>query len=188
MKNLNFLGPLALAALPFLSFAQAGPTGLVGLELPAPAPPVRGHFLTGAYVMGSYTPLPTTASYGYGVQPFLRYQMGSSASGRPRPYVQYTFTSYRMASYATGPLYGPEGAGLSASSGFAPLGARNVPAGYNSYGNYGGLGAFSVGIPMRIGNGSAVLSVGGELVGGLLRGVIDPRSTQISPLGPYWGR
>ena len=170
MKTLLRFASLALAALPFLGHAQAGPTGVVGLEIPAPAPPARGHFLTGAYVVGNYTPLPTAAGYGYGVQPYLRYQLGSSASGRPRPYVQYSFTSYRMAAYATGPLYGPEGAGLSANSGFAPLGARNVPDGYNGYGNNGGLGAFSVGIPMRIGNGSAVLSVGGSVVGSLLGG------------------
>ena len=164
------IAPLALVAFPFLSYAQTGAASAVGLAFPAPAPPSRGHFLTGTYVVGNYSPLATASGYGYGVQPYLRYQLGSSASGRPRPYVQYSFTSYRMAAYATGPLYGPEGAGLSANSGFAPLGARNVPDGYNGYGNNGGLGAFSVGIPMRIGNGSAVLSVGGSVVGSLLGG------------------
>lgn len=176
------VAPLVLVLLPLLSQAQAG---MVGLEIPAPAPPTRGHFLTGAYVVGNYTPLPTASGYGYGVQPYLRYQLSSSARGRPRPYLQYSFTSYRMASYATGPLYGPEGAGLPVTPGFAPLALPGTPYGSGSYG-CGGLGSFSVGIPMRIGNGSAMLNVGGSLVGGLLRSVIDPRSLEVSPLGPYW--
>ena len=176
------VAPLALVLLPLLSQAQAG---MVGLEIPAPAPPTKGHFLTGAYVMGNYTPLPTASGYGYGVQPYLRYQLSSSARGRPRPYLQYSFTSYRVASYATGPLYGPEGAGLPVTPGFAPLALPGTPYGPGSYG-CGGLGSFSVGIPMRIGNGSAMLSVGGSLVEGLLRSVIDPRLLEISPLGPYW--
>ena len=172
------VAPLALVLLPMLSQAQAG---MVGLEIPAPAPPTRGHFLTGTYVVGNYT----ASGYGYGVQPYLRYQLSSSAKGRSRPYLQYSFTSYRMASYATGPLYGPEGAGLPVTPGFAPLALPGTPYGSGSCG-YGGLGSFSVGIPMRIGNGSAMLNVGGSLVGGLLRSVIDPRSLEVSPLGPYW--
>ena len=163
------LAPLALLLLPSLSHAQAGPAGTIGLEIPAPAPPSHGHFLTGTYVVGAYSPLPVGAGYGYGVQPYLRYQLGSSPTGRLRPFVQYSFASYRMPAYGTSPLYGPEGAGLPANPVFAPLATRNTPYGYGPYGSYGGLGAFSVGIPMRIGNGSAMLNVGGDILAGFLK-------------------
>lgn len=168
MKDFLRLAPLALVALPVLSHAQAGAAGAIGLELPAPAPPSKGHFLTGTYVVGAYSPLATASGYGYGVQPYLRYQFGSSATGRLRPFVQYSFVSYRLPAYGTGSLYGPEGSGLPANPAFAPLAARNTPYSYGSYGSYGGLGAFSVGIPMQLGRGSAVLNVGGALLQGLL--------------------
>ncbi|WP_210513870.1 hypothetical protein [Hymenobacter terricola] len=187
MTTVFRIASLALVSLPFLSHAQTGTGAALGLEIPAPAPPSRGHFLTGAYVVGNYTPLPTTSSYGYGVQPYLRYQLGSSATGRPRPFVQYTFIPYRLQGNGAGMLYNPDAA-LPLNPGFAPLAQRAAPFGYGNTSNYGGLGAFSVGIPMRIGNGSAELSVGGSIVEGLLRSVIDPRSLEISPLGPYWKR
>jgi hypothetical protein len=164
------VAPLALVLLPLLGRAQSGTTGTVGLEIPAPAPPTRGHFLTGAYAVGAYTPLPTTAGYGYGVQPYLRYQLGSSAKGRLRPYVQYSFAPYRLQGYGAGTLYNPEAAALPLNPGFAPLAQRNGPFGYGpNTSNYGGMGGFSVGIPMRIGNGSAMLNIGGSVLGGLLR-------------------
>lgn len=169
MAALFRLAPLALLLLPSLSHAQAGTAGIIGLEIPAPAPARQGHFLTGTYVVGACSPLPIASGYGYGVQPYLRYQLGSGATGRLRPYVQYSSAPYRM-SYATGPLYGPEGAGLPANPGFLPLAARTAPYGYGPYASgYGGLGAFSVGIPMQIGRSSAVLSVGGAVLEGFLK-------------------
>lgn len=168
MKMLLRVAPLALVALPFFSHAQAGTAGAIGLEFPAPAPPSRGHFLAGTYVVGAYSPLPTASGYGYGVQPYLRYQLGSGPTSRRRPFVQYSFASYRMSPYGTGPLYGPEGAGLAANPVFAPLASRNTPYGYGPYGNNGGLGAFSVGIPVQVGRSSAMLNVGGTLLQGLL--------------------
>ena len=162
------LAPLALVAFPFLSYAQTGAASAVGLELPAPAPPSRGHFLTGTYVVGNYSPLATASGYGYGVQPYLRYQFGSSPTGRLRPFVQYSFASYRLPAYGTGPLYGPEGSGQPANLAFAPLPTPNTPYGNGLYGSYGGLGAFSVGVPMQVGRSSAVLNVGGTLLQGLL--------------------
>ena len=170
MRNLFRFALLALVLLPFLSHAQAGATGALGLEIPAPAPPTKGHFLTGAYVVGNYTPLPNTTSYGYAMQPYLRYELGSSAKGRRRPFVQYSFAPYRLQGYGAGTLYNPETAGLPVNPGFAPLAQRNAPFGYGpNTSNYGGLGGFSVGIPMRIGNGSAMLNIGGSVLGGLLR-------------------
>jgi hypothetical protein len=166
------LAPMALLLLPMLSHAQAGSGSAIGLEIPAPAPPSKGHFLTGAYVVGAYSPLPTTAGYGYGVQPYLRYQLGSSATGRLRPFVQYSFMPYRIPSYGAGQFYGPDGGALAGNPGFAPLALRNAPYAGQPYGSYGGLGAFSVGIPMRIGNGSAMLNVGGSIIGGLLGGAM----------------
>ena len=157
------VAPLALVLMPCLSHAQANPAGMVGLEIPAPAPPTKGHFLSGAYVVGSYTPPPTTAGYGYAMQPYLRYQLGSSAKGRPRPFVQYSFAPYLLQGNGAGMLYNP--GGLPPNPGFAPLAQRPVPfGGYGNTSNYGGLGAFSVGIPMKIGRGSAVLDIGGSLV------------------------
>jgi hypothetical protein len=180
------LAPLALLLLPTPGHAQAGPTSTIGLEIPAPAPPSKGHFLSGVYVMGAFSPLPTSSGYGYGVLPFLRYQLGSGSKGRLRPYVQYNFLPYRMPSYGAGQFYGADMSSLPVNPGFAPLALRDSPYGALPYGGYGGLGSFSVGIPMRVGNGSAMLNVGGELLGGLLKSVIDPRSTGISPLGPFW--
>lgn len=160
MNTLLRLAPLALLALPYFGHAQARAGSAVGLEVPAPAPPVRGHFLAGTYVVSNY--VPTAAGYGYGVQPYLRYQLGSSATGRPRPFVQYTFMPYRPQGFGASPGYGFDA--LPANTGFAPLAQQAVPTGYGSAGGYGGLGAFSVGIPMRIGGGSAVLNIGGALV------------------------
>ncbi|GAB3875218.1 hypothetical protein GCM10028824_30060 [Hymenobacter segetis] len=154
------VAPLALVLLPLLSRAQAGSAAALGLEIPAPAPPSQGHFLAGAYVVGNYTPLPATA--GYAMQPYLRYQLGSSPTGRPRPFVQYSFIPYRLQGPGAGMLYNPDA--FPTNSGFAPLAQRPSPFGYGSPSNYGGLGAFSVGIPMQIGRGSAVLHIGGSLV------------------------
>ncbi|MGY3090694.1 hypothetical protein ACVWYF_003755 [Hymenobacter sp. UYAg731] len=157
------IAPLALVLLPLLSPAQTRTTAALGLEIPAPAPPSQGHFLTGAYVVGNYTPLPTASGYSYAMQPYLRYQLGSSAKGRPRPFVQYSFVPYRLQGNGAGMLYNPGDALL--NPGFAPLAQRPAPfGGYGSPSNYGGLGAFSVGIPMQIGRGSAVLNIGGSLV------------------------
>ena len=156
------VAPLALVLLPLLSQAQAGSAGMVGLEIPAPAPPTKGRFLTGTYAVGNYTPLPTTAGYGYDVQPYLRYQLGSSAKGRPRPFVQYSFVPYRLQGPGTGMLYSPDA--FPTTAGFAPLAQRPSPFGYGSPSNYGGLGAFSVGIPLKIGRSSAVLDIAGSLV------------------------
>jgi hypothetical protein len=154
--------------LPALGHAQTGGVNTVGLEVPAPAAPGKGHFLTGTYVVGAYSPLPTTGGYGYGVQPFLRYQLGSGAGGRLRPYVQYSFAPYRVPTYGAGQFAGFEAAGPPANAGFAPLAVRNTPYGTLANGSYGGLGAFSVGIPMQLGRSSAVLNVGGTLLQGLL--------------------
>ena len=162
------IAPLALVAFPFLSYAQTGAASAVGLAFAAPAPPSRGHFLTGTYVVGNYSPLATASGYGYGVQPYLRYQFGSSPTGRLRPFVQYSFAAYRLPAYGTGPLYGPEGSGRPANLAFAPLPTPNSPYGYGMYGSYGGLGALSVGVPMQVGRSSAVLNVGGTLLQGLL--------------------
>ena len=160
MKTLFRFAPLALLALPLPGHAQRSTGSAVGLEIPAPAPPTKGHFLAGTYVVSNYAP--AAAGSGYGVQPYLRSQLGSSATGRPRPFVQYTFMPYRPQYNGTGPGYSPDV--LPANAGFAPLAQRSVPLGYGSAGGYGGLGAFSVGIPMRIGGGSAVLNIGGALV------------------------
>ncbi|GAB3853696.1 hypothetical protein GCM10028822_22740 [Hymenobacter terrigena] len=170
------LAPLVLTLFPHLGHAQTRTAAALGLEIPAPAPPSKGHFLAGAYVVGNYTPLPTAPGYGYAMQPYLRYQLGSSPTGRLRPFVQYSFAPYRVPAYGTGAFYGPDGAGLPASAGFAPLAARNVPYGpYPGYNSYGRLGAFSVGIPMQIGRGSAVLNIGGSLVESAFMQSLHPR-------------
>ena len=162
------IAPLALVLLPLLSQAQAGSVGAVGLEIPAPAPPRQGHFLAGAYTVGNYTSLPTPAGFGYAMQPYLRYQLGSSPTGRWRPFVQYTFAPYRVAANGAAQLYGTDSRGLPANSGIAPLVSRYGFYGGSSYSGYGGLGAFSVGIPMQVGRSSAVLDLGGSVVEGLL--------------------
>lgn len=158
------LAPLVLTLLPLLSPAQTRPSAALGLEIPAPTPPTKGHFLAGAYVVGNYTPLANSSSYGYGyaMQPYLRYQLASSATGRPRPFVQYSFVPYRLQGPGTGMLYNPDA--FPTNPGFAPLAQRPAPFGYGSTSNYGGLGAFSVGIPMKIGRSSAVLDIGGALL------------------------
>ncbi|MDO7850268.1 hypothetical protein [Hymenobacter convexus] len=168
MPTSSSIAALTLLLLPTLGHAQSGTTTTVGLEVPAPATPSKGHFLTGTYVVGAYSPLPATGSYGYGAQPFLRYQLGSRTAGKLRPYVQYTFAPYRLPTYGAGQLAGLDAAGLPTNAGFAPLAARNAPLGMLPYGSYGGLGAFSVGIPMQVGRSSAVLNVGGTLLQGLL--------------------
>lgn len=169
MKTLLRIAPLALVALPLCSHAQRSTGSAVGLEFPAPPAPGKGHFLAGTYAVGAYSPLTTASGYGYGVQPYLRYQFGSSPTGRRRPFVQYSFVGYRLPAYGTALGYGAENTGLPASPGLAPLAMRNPPYGYSAYGSsFGGLGAFSVGIPMRIGNGSAELSVGGKVLMGVL--------------------
>lgn len=160
------MASLVLLLTPLAGHAQSG---ALGLEVPAPAAPSKGHFLAGAYAVGGYVPLSTPAAYGYGVQPYLRYQLGTSATGRPRPFVQYTFAPYRLQAYGAGGGYGPEGGTLPANAGFAPLAQRNGPYG-NSYSGYGGgMGTVLVGVPVRIGSGSAVLSVGGSVLSSLLR-------------------
>ena len=163
---------LALLLLPALGHAQTGPGHAVGLEVPAPAPPVKGHFLTGAYVVGTYSALPLSSGYGYGVQPFLRYQWGSGASSRHRPYVQYSFAPYRMPTYGAGQFASADATAQPANAGFAPLALRQSPLGYSGPGSYGGLGSFSVGIPMQIGRSSAMLNVGGTVLEGFLKSVV----------------
>jgi hypothetical protein len=160
------LSPLALLLLPLLGHAQPGRASAVGLEVPAPAPPSRGHFLAGSYVVGPYSALPLNSGYGYGVQPFLRYQLGSGSSRRP--YVQYSFAPYRLSTYGASQFAGADAGALPANAGFAPLALRNSLLGALPYGSYGGLGAFSVGIPMQLGRSSAMLNVGGALLQGLL--------------------
>ena len=168
MKDFLRLAPLALVALPHFGHAQVRAGSAVGLEIPAPAPPSRGHFLSGAYFVGNYAPLPAASGLGYAMQPYLRYQLGSSATGRLRPFVQYTFAPYRVAANGTAQLYGADGWGLPANSGVAPLVSRYGFYGGSAYTGYGGLGAFSVGIPLQVGRSSAVLNLGGSVVGGLL--------------------
>lgn len=163
------IAAFALLLTPLAGHAQSG---ALGLEVPAPAAPSKGHFLAGAYAVGSYVPLTTPTAYGYGVQPYLRYQLGTSATGRLRPFVQYTFAPYRLQAYGAGAPYGPDGGALPANAGFAPLALRNGPYNnnYNKYNGYGnGMGTVSVGVPVRIGSGSAVLSVGGSVLSSLLR-------------------
>ena len=166
MTALLRIAPLALLACPARSHAQSGVVNAVGLEVPAPSS--RGHFLTGSYVVGAYSPLPASSGSGYGVQPFLRYQLGSRAAGRARPYLQYSFLPYRVPAYGAGQLAGPDATGQHAHPGFAPLALRNAPYGSLPYGSYGGLGSFSVGIPMQLGRNSAMLNVGGAVLQGLL--------------------
>ena len=169
MTPLLRIAPLVL--LPFAGLAQGRPTATVGLEVPAPAP-VRGHFLTGAYAAGSYGPMLGPGGLGYAVQPFLRYQFGTSTTGRLTPFLQYTFTPYRLPAFGPGALYRPDGSGLPATAGFAPLAARNAPGSFGPPSGYGSLGAFSVGVPVHVGRTSAALNVGGSLVEGLLWGLV----------------
>jgi len=163
---------LALLLLPVPGHAQGPAAGAVGLEMPAPAAPSPGHFLTGAYVSGSYTPVLAAGGVGYAVQPYLRYVLGGA--GRSRPFVQYSFSPYWAQAYGSAAaLAGPGADGQFPNPAFAPLPLRG-PAGrgyggYGNYGNYSTLSSFSVGVPVRVGGGALLVHVGGSLLGGLLR-------------------
>jgi hypothetical protein len=163
MNYLLRMFPLALLGLPFLSSAQVQSAGAVGLEVPAPALPRHGHFLTGAYVSASYTPRLAAGAAGYAVQPYLRYVLGNS--GTARPFVQYSFAPYWVRGYGPGaPLNGPGGAELPANAAFAPLPLRNPDGpGYGSFGN------FSLGVPLRLGASPVMLHVAGSVLGSLVR-------------------
>ncbi|SFQ76766.1 hypothetical protein [Hymenobacter arizonensis] len=155
---------VVLSLLPTLSQAQTGATTAVGLEIPAPAPPSQGNFLTGAYVLGNYTPaLATAGGMGYSVQPYLRYMVGPKA--RTRGFIQYSFAPYRLQAYNADPLYTPGGVALPANPGFAPLPMRGMQS--NSFGN--GMGQFSVGMPVRLGGSPVMLHVAGNALTNLLR-------------------
>lgn len=156
--------PLALVLWPALSWAQLSPSGGLGLEYPAPKPPSQGHFLTGAYVSVSYTPLPTAASAGYSVQPYLRYVLGEGKQARP--FVQYTFVPFWVQrGYGSTAALGPGGVELPTNPGFAPVAPLN-PAYNGSPFNSSGL---SVGMPVRVGGRSMMLNVAGNVLGGFLR-------------------
>src|SRR6476646_5896299 len=99
MQTLIRLVPLALAALPYFSHAQMRTGNVVGLEIPASAVPASGHWLAGAYVSGSYTPVLAPGLAGYGVQPYLRYVLGSGQ--RARPFVQYSLAPYWVQPYGS---------------------------------------------------------------------------------------
>ena len=157
---------LALVLLPGLGLSPArGQAGAVGLEVPAPAAPGRGRFLTGAYVSGSYAPLLAQGGVGYAVQPYLRYVLGGP--GRVRPFVQYNFAPYWVQAFGSAaPWPGAEATGRTATPAFMPLSWPNGPL--NSYG-VGGLGALSVGVPLRLGSNAAMLHVGGRVLDRLVR-------------------
>lgn len=164
MPSLSRLAPLALLLLPLLGRAQMPITKTVGLEIPASAPPKTGHFLTGAYVSGGYTPALATSSTGYTVQPYLRYLLGTGY--RARPFVQYSFTPFRV-QQEYGSTFSPvglSGVELPSNPGFAPLLARNLP--YPGTG-YGGFGGPSVGIPVSVGRSSVLLELGGSALSGM---------------------
>lgn len=169
MPALFRIAPLALGLLPFLSHAQVQPAAAVGLEMPAPAAPAQGHFLAGAYVSGNYTPALATGTSGYAVQPYLRYVLGTGR--RARPFVQYSFSPLRV-QWAHGSvysLYGPGGVEMPVNPGFAPLAAQNSAYARNAY---GGLGAFSVGVPMQLGRSSVLLDLGSTMLSGLFPNVL----------------
>ena len=161
MPNLSRVAPLALLLFPLLGRAQVPPTAAVGLEIPASAPPKTGHFLTGAYVASGYMPALATSSTGYIVQPYLRCVLGTG--NRARPFVQYSFTPFRVQQGygSTFPLCRPDWVELPSNPDFAPFMARNLA--YSGMG-YGGLGAFSVGIPMHTVRGSVLLDLGGSVL------------------------
>ena len=168
MKTLLRFAPLALVALPLFSHAQRTGT-VVGLEIPASAPPASGHWLAGTYVTGSYTPVLAPGQAGYGMQPYLRYVLGRGE--RARPFVQYSLAPYWVRAYGSAAPFGSAGTdGRFGNPLFSPLGMRGpVPNsfGYNGYG--GGLGSVSVGLPVRVGGGTMTVHVAGSLVSGLLR-------------------
>jgi hypothetical protein len=164
------LALLALLILPFHSRAQVQPGNALGLEVPAPTAPTQGHFLAGAYVSGNYSPVLAAGGVGYGVQPYLRYVLGSS-SKRARPFVQYSLSPYWVQAYGSAAPLSPGAEGQVANPAFAPLALRGAP-GYGNgygYGSYGGLGSFSVGLPVRLGSGSMMVHVGGSVLSGLVR-------------------
>ena len=167
MKTLLRLAPLALVALPFIGHAQQRTGSAVGLEIPASPVPASGHWLAGAYVSGSYSPVLAPGLAGYGVQPYLRYVLGSGQ--RARPFLQYNLAPYWVQPYGSAAPFGSADGRL-ANPAFAPLGLRGpVPNGfgYNGYGS--GLGSVSVGLPVRVGSGTMTVHVAGSLVNGLLR-------------------
>ncbi|WP_345058669.1 hypothetical protein [Hymenobacter glaciei] len=167
MKTLTRLVPLALVALPFFSLAQARTSSAVGLEIPASAVPASGHWLAGAYVTGSYSPVLAPGLAGYGVQPYLRYTLGTGE--RARPFVQYSLSPYWVQPYGSAAPFASTDGGFG-NPAFSPLGLRGpVPNsfGYNGYG--GGLGSVSVGVPVRVGGGTMTVHVAGSIVSGLLR-------------------
>ena len=167
MKTLLRIAPLALVVLPLFSQAQQRASSAVGLELPASAAPARGHWLAGAYVMGSYSPVLAPGMAGYGVQPYLRYVLGRGE--RARPFVQYSLAPYWVQPYGRAAPFGGAD-GLAANPAFAPLGLRGpVPNGFGANGYGGGLGSVSVGVPVRVGGGTMTVHVAGSLVRGLLR-------------------
>lgn len=167
MKKLLQIAPLALVALPLFSHAQQSAGSAVGLELPASGAPARGHWLAGAYVTGSYSPVLAPGLAGYGVQPYLRYVLGRGE--RARPFVQYSLAPYWVQPYGSAaPFGGPDG--LAANPAFAPLGLRGpVPNSFGANGYGAGLGSISVGLPVRVGGGTMTVHVAGSLVSGLLR-------------------
>ena len=167
MKTLFCFAPLALVALPFFSHAQQRAGSAVGLEIPASAAPAGGHWLAGGYVTGSYAPVLAPGLAGYGVQPYLRYVLGSGQ--RVRPFVQYSLSPYWVRPYGSAAPLASTNGGFG-NPVFSPLGLRGPAAnafGYNGYN--GGLGSVSVGVPVRVGGGTMTVHVAGSLVNGLLR-------------------
>ncbi|MET4075101.1 hypothetical protein [Hymenobacter sp. UYCo722] len=167
MKTLFRFAPLALVALPLFSHAQQRTGSVVGLEIPGSPAPASGHWLAGAYVTGSYSPVLAPGLAGYGVQPYLRYVLGSGQ--RARPFVQYSLAPYWVQPYGSAAPFGSTD-GRFGNPAFAPLGLRGpVPNGfgYNGYGS--GMGSVSVGLPVRVGGGTMTVHVAGSLVSGLLR-------------------
>ena len=167
MKTLFRFAPLALVTLPFIGHAQLRASNAVGLEIPASPAPASGHWLTGAYVTGSYTPVLAPGLAGYGVQPYLRYVLGRGQ--RARPFVQYSLAPYWVQAYGSAAPFGSTDGRLG-NPAFAPLPLRGpMPKGfgYNGYG--GGVGSVSVGLPVRVGGGTMMVHVAGSLVSGLLR-------------------
>ena len=159
-----FVAPLALMSLPLWCPAQAGqPAAATGLEIPTPTLPNQGYFLTGAYVSGFYSSRLAGGGAGYAGQSYRRYFPG--AAGRARPFSQHRFSSFWVRpayAGAAGP-FGPGGE-LPATLVSAPLRPSDRPC--------GGLGAFSVGIPLRHGPRSVLLNQGGSVLGELLLNVL----------------
>ena len=165
MMSLCRVAPLALVLLPMLGLAQVRSLSAVGLEIPAPASPKQGHFLTGTYVSRGHTPaLATNGAGSYTVQPYLRYVLGPG--NRLRPFVQYSLPPFRVQQgYGRAfPLYGPGGGEPSFNPSPAPFVARNLA--YSGV-SYGGLGVFSVGISMHTVRGSVLLDLGGSVLSGM---------------------